>query len=104
MRKLLHYGAVLALVLVSTTSFYAPPAHGLPQFSTLTDYYDSNLNGVGYSFRSCSGSWEQSGTLAGVWKEVDRQYCDYPWDFVVEYYHYCNGAWVQVSSLGDPSC
>lgn len=104
MRKIPQYAAVLALVLLSTTTFYVPPAVAMQQFSTYTTYYDSNGDGVGSTYRSCTGSWEQEGTLAGEWKEVDMQYCNSPWDFVSEFYHYCNGQWVQVSSVGDSSC
>ena len=104
MRKLIHYSAVLAVVLFSTTTFYAPPAQAGPTFSTLVDYYDSGLNNVGTSWRPCSGGLQTWGTLAGEWKEVTQQRCDYPWDEYIDYYHYCNGTWVHVAYLGDTSC
>jgi hypothetical protein len=101
---MLRYTAVLAVVLFSSASFYAPPAQALPTWSTWTIYYDGNQDYAGSSYRSCSGSWQQDGTLAGVWKEVDRDECGYPWQSTVEYFHYCNGVWVQVGAIGDPSC
>ncbi len=83
----------------------APPrVQALPEFSTVTWYYASNHDANGYSYRSCTGSWQQEGTLAGEWKEVDIQYCEYPYDFEIEYYHYCSGQWVRVAYLFDTSC
>jgi hypothetical protein len=99
-----HRAVALFVCIAVSIAFSPAPVHALPQFSTLTSYYDSSQQPAGWSFRSCSGSWQQDGTLAGEWKEVDIQYCDAPWDYITEYYHYCNGQWVQVSYLFDPSC
>ena len=103
MRKLFHYVTLFALVLFSTTTFYAPPAQAVSS-SILTDYYDSDLNPVGWHYRSCSGSLSSEGTLAGEWKEVITEGCSYPWDYSIQAYHFCNGQWVPVSQVGDPCC
>lgn len=94
--------ALIAAVVLLVSASYAPQAHAIG-FSTLIDYYDSNLNNVGTSFRSCSGSLQTWGTLAGEWKEVT--YHDCLTDEITYYdYHYCSGTWVLVGYIGDPSC
>lgn len=103
MRKLRHYVALFALVVFSTTTFYAPPAQALGN-SVLIDYYDSCLNIVGWHYRNCSSSVSSEGTLAGEWKEVITEGCSYPWNYDIQAYHSCSGQWIPVSQVGDPSC
>jgi hypothetical protein len=95
---------VLLCVALASAVLMPPRVQALPEFSTVTWYYTSSHDANGWSYRSCTGSWQQEGTLAGEWKEVDIQYCEYPYDFIIEYYHYCSGHWVQVDYLFDPSC
>lgn len=103
MRKLVHFVVIFALVIFSTTTFYAPPAQAAGP-SILIDYYDENVEPVGWHYRSCSGSISSEGAQFGVWKEVVSEGCQYPWNYSVQAYHFCGGQWVPVASIGQQGC
>jgi hypothetical protein len=90
-------------LMVFATASYAPEAHASRGFSVLTDYWTSPSVHNGYTFLPCSGSLQTSGTLSGEWKEIQYASCTSN-DLEYDVYHYCNGTWVQVAYLGDPSC
>src|SRR5215212_6774662 len=103
MKKLLRYTIAFAVVLFCST-LYSPVTQASGTYTVLVDYYDSGLNNVGYSYKACAGATQYYYTQDGEWKEVSGTKCSFPWDDYYEVYHKCSGNWVQVSSLGDPSC
>ncbi|HEV7922291.1 MAG TPA: hypothetical protein VGR02_16010 [Thermoanaerobaculia bacterium] len=56
---------------------------------------------VGGSTRECNGHLSSWGQQSGEWKEVDFESCRDN-EFATEYYVFCNGQWIQVSSVDCP--
>lgn len=102
MKKSLHYAAVFAILIASST-MYVPPAQAVG-YDSWRIYYDASYDEVGWWNRNCSHQISSSGTQDGVWREDVENECFPPGASTSTYFHNCSGGWVQVAYIGDTSC
>lgn len=100
---------VLCAVVFFFATSYTKPAHALPEYEIDQFYYTgcgSNVTLVGYDSVFCNGQHSTWGQQYGDWYEFSTIACDPenpdPGSYSVS--EYCNGQWVERSTLGDCQC
>jgi len=87
------------LVLLSATTF-APPAQALPN-EIYTEYFDCNVQFVGWRLIECDASSISGGAQAGAYKSVERIRCDGSGSTII-WYDCSSGGCVRMSSPPTP--
>ena len=65
----------LALLMLLGSATYAPPAQALPN-EIYTEYFDCNVQFVGWHLIECDATSSSGGAQAGAYKSVLRTRCD----------------------------